>query len=400
MKSKFVMILLTTSACFQLLSAQIHDNAKTEVKAIDSLIERKMIQSGIVGIGAALIIDNKVIWSNGYGYSDREKQTPFTPSTVLNIASISKTFTGFCMMKAVEQGKVSLDEDINKYLPFKVSNPYFPNEKITLRHLATHTSGLVDRYPFYDDSTYFYGGSKPESLGDFLKNYFVEGGKHYSRDNFIKSKPGKTRDYSNIGAGLAGYIVECATGQKLNEYARQYIFEPLGMIRSGWSLSEINIENHSKLYEKQEESITEIQFYEGTTYPDGGVRTSVNDLSKFFVCLLNDGKYEQQIVLNQEWAREMTRFQFEKSNKPKNVNIKELNSGLFWATKQDVTRIGHNGSDPGVRTYMLSDLKKEIAVIVFFNTSLPEKEGGVYSEIYRALYQYGVELLRIRTTSR
>ena len=172
------------------------------------------------------------------------------------------------------------------------------------------------------------------------------------------------------------------------------------MIRSGWSLSEINIENHSKLYEKQEESITEIQFYEGTTYPDGGVRTSVNDLSKFFVCLLNDGKYEQQIVLNQEWAREMTRFQFEKSNKPKNVNIKELNSGLFWATKQDVTRIGHNGSDPGVRTYMLSDLKKEIAVVVFFNTSLPEKEGGVYSEIYRALYQYGVELLRIRTTSR
>src|SRR5688572_26882646 len=115
--------------------------------AIDTCVENKMKASGMVGVGAAIIIDNKVVWSKGYGYADKESKLPFTVNTIMNIGSISKTFTGVCLMKAVEEKKLSLDEDINKYLPFKVVNPFFPNEKITLRQIATHTSSLTDRYP-------------------------------------------------------------------------------------------------------------------------------------------------------------------------------------------------------------------------------------------------------------
>lgn len=148
--------------------AQTKVNIKNDKNnSIDSLIEKKMDQTGIVGIGAAIIIDKKLAWTKGYGFADRENKIPFSPTTIMNIASISKTFTGFCIMKAVEEGKVDLDEDINHYLPFKIINPNFPDEKITLRHLATHTSGLADRYPFYTDSTYFYNGQRPEPLGDF-----------------------------------------------------------------------------------------------------------------------------------------------------------------------------------------------------------------------------------------
>lgn len=193
-----------------------------------------MNETGMVGIGAAIIINKKLVWTKGYGYADKEAKIPFTPSTIMNIASISKTFTGVCIMKAVEEGKVSLDEDINTYLPFKVINPNFPTEKITLRHLATHTSGLADRSPFYSESTYFYGKDSPEPLGEFLKNYFVVGGKYYSQDNFLKYKPSTYRDYSNIGAGLAGYIIELATGKKLNMYSKQHIFKPLKMKNTGW----------------------------------------------------------------------------------------------------------------------------------------------------------------------
>ena len=78
---------------------------------IDTFIQRKMKETGIVGIGAVIIIDKRVVWTNGYGYADKETKVPFTPSTSMNIASISKTFTGFCIMKAVEEGKVSLDEE-------------------------------------------------------------------------------------------------------------------------------------------------------------------------------------------------------------------------------------------------------------------------------------------------
>jgi len=389
MKLKFSILFLTTTILCINVAGQSLNKAKS---TIDSFIEKKMNEAGIVGVGASIIIDKKVAWANAYGYADRQTKIPFTTSTIMNIASISKTFTGVCIMKAVEEGKVSLDEDINHYLPFKIINPNFPDEKITLRHLATHTSGLTDRYPFYTDSTYYYGGRKPEPLGDFLKNYFVPGGKHYSKDNFLNAKPGTNRDYSNIGAGLAGYIIELRTGQKLNDYARKNIFKPLKMQNSGWALNEINSKKHSKLYEKKGDSIVQIQLYEGVTYPDGGVRTSVQELSRFFISLLNDGKYQKTRILKKETVDEMLRFEYTDTNKPVNVNISKINQGIFWSTKLGATRIGHNGSDPGVRTFMLSDLNKEIAVIVFFNTSLTEEDEGKFFDIYEELYKYGKEL--------
>ncbi len=356
--------------------------------SLDSLIEKKMKENGIVGIGASIIVDKKVVWTNGYGYADKENKHPFTPSTIMNVASIAKTFTGVCIMKAVEEGKVSLDEDINNYLPFKVINPNFPNEKVTLRYLATHTSGLLDRFPFYTDSTYYYGGLEPEPLGEFLKNYFVIGGKHYSEVNFLNAKPGTNREYSNMGAGLAGYIVELRTGEKLNKYAKKHIFKPLKMQNTGWTLNEIDITKHSKLYEKKGDSIVQIPLYEGATYPDGGVRTSVDELSKFFISLLNEGKYKKTRILKTETVKEMLRFQYTETNKPINVDIKKLNQGIFWATKLGATRIGHNGTDPGVRTFMLSDLNKEFAVIIFFNTKLDDENERVYHEIFEELYKY------------
>jgi CubicO group peptidase (beta-lactamase class C family) len=396
MKKRNLSVLLAAAIlfCTTILGQTIPKNS------IDSFIESKMSETGIVGIGASIIIDKKIVWMNGYGYADKETKTTFTPSKIMNIASISKTFTGVCIMKAVEEGKVSLDEDINNYLPFKIINPNFPKEKITLRHLATHTSGLNDRYPFYIDSTYYYGGLKPEPLGEFLKNYFVQGGKHYSKDNFLNAKPGTNRDYSNIGAGLAGYIIELRTGKKLNDYAKKNIFKPLKMINSGWALNEIDINKHSKLYKKSGDSIVEIQLYEGTTYPDGGVRTSVEELSKFFISLLNEGIYKKARILKKESADEMLRYQHTETNRPENVNIKKLNQGIFWATKLGATRIGHNGSDPGVRTFMLSDLNKEFAVIVFFNTSLDEKGEEIFFKVYEELYKYAKELKMKKTISR
>ena len=392
MKHKYAVFFLLIMICCYIHSAAQDQSRAIEQPGIDSTIIQKMKQSGIVGVGAAIIINGKLMWRSGYGFADREKGAPFTTATVMNIASVSKTITGTCMMKAVEQGKISLDEDINKYLPFKIINPYFPKEAVTLRHLATHTSGFADRYPFYTDSTYFSGKDSPEPLGDFLKNYFVTGGKYYAKENFLDHKPGTYRDYSNIGAALAGYIVEQRTGEKLNTFSKKYIFTPLGMQHTSWFLSETDLENRSKLYDKKDNEVSPIPLYGCTTYPDGGVRTSVDDLTRFYTCLLHDGKYGQKEILKSQSVQEVLKFQFNDTNKPENVNPAKLNSGLFWATKMGGTRIGHNGSDPGVRTFMLSDLKKEIAVIFFANTSLNEKEEDTFFDIYNILYNYGITL--------
>lgn len=393
MKSLVVITFLLTTIFYpqQIKFKKKLKTIENTTDSIDNFIEKKRIESEMVGLAAAIIINKKLVWTKGYGYADMENKIPFTPNTIMNIGSISKTITGASLMHAVEEKKITLDEDINNYLPFKVINPYFPNERITLRNLATHTSGIIDQYPLYS-TTYHYGSDSAESLGEFLKNYFEPSGKYYSKDNFLKQKPGSYREYSNIATGLAGYIIEITTGQKLNAYSKQSIFTPLKMDDTGWFLTEVNLANHAKLYEKKGSIIQPMELYGLTTYPDGGVRTSVTDLSKFFISLLNDGVYNGTRILEKKSVDEMLKFQFTESNKPENVNLEELNSGIFWATKRNLTKIGHGGTDPGVKTLMLSDRTKEIGIILFTNTTLDENATNKYGDIYNELYKYALKL--------
>ena len=360
--------------------------------SLEDVIAAKRAEVGIMGLGAAVIVDREVVWTKGYGFADRARTRPFTPDTVMNIGSIAKTFVGVAMMRAVQEGKLALDEDINKYLPFRVVNPHRPNETITLRHLATHTSGITDRWEVYE-ATYHYGGDSPDPLAPFLEQYFTPGGRHFARENFLDAKPGSQREYSNIGAALAGLIVERAFGEPLNVYTRKHVFAPLGMTRSGWFLSEVDRANHSTLFVSQNGMTIPIPLYGFTTYPDGGVRTTVADLSQFFVALLNDGEYRGTRILDARQAAEMTRFQFTDANRPENYPAKEGNSGLFWRTKFNGTRVGHGGNDPGLQTEMLADVARRDGVILFSNTSLGGTDQKAFYAIFDALWKHG-EVLR------
>jgi CubicO group peptidase (beta-lactamase class C family) len=366
--------------------------------ALDNLVAAKMAEVGIMGLGAALVVERQVVWTKGYGFADARRTRPFTPDTIMNVGSIAKPFVGVAMLRAVQEGKLSLDQDINTYLPFRVVNPHHPNEKITLRQLATHTSGITDRWEVYA-ATYHYGGDSPEPLAPFLEQYFARDGKHYSRENFLDARPGARREYSNIGTALAGHIVERAFGEPLNVYTRRHIFAPLGMTRTGWFLSEVDLADHSTLFVSQNGLTIPIPLYGGTTYPDGGVRTSVADLSKFFVALLNDGAYQGTRILDAGTAAEMFRFQFTDANRPENYPAAEGNSGLFWRTKFDGTRVGHGGNDPGLQTEMLADLSRQVGVILFSNTSLGGTDHRAFYAIFEALWKHAESLRAAGRTS-
>jgi CubicO group peptidase (beta-lactamase class C family) len=357
--------------------------------SIDRTIEARMQEAGLVGIGAAVIVNKQIVWAKGYGYSDKQRAVPFTPDTVMNIGSISKTVTGVALMQAVEEGKLSLDADINNYLPFKVTHPSFPQVPITLRHLATHTSGIADRWAVYQ-RLYHWGGDAPQALGDFLADYFSPDGKDYSKENFVAFKPGSHREYSNIGAGLAGYIVERAVGERLNVYTKRRIFAPLQMARSGWFFSELRSGTHSTLYVAEGDFSMPIHQYGLVTYPDGGVRTSVTDLSRFLIALLNDGQHGGGRILQAGSVAEMLRFQYTEASKPDNVRLDRMNSGLFW--KFQGGRIGHGGSDPGVKTEMYSNVSKDTAVVFFCNTSVPEQAGKVFDALIDDLWKHAETL--------
>jgi len=128
-------------------------------------------ESNFPGFAVAIVKNEKILYQNGLGYADLENKIPFSVNTIQNIASISKTFIGVAIMKAIEQDYLTLDAPINEILPFKTVNPYFPDAQITIRHLATHTSGIKDLDPYYHELAYTRGKAPGMKLGVYLNNY-------------------------------------------------------------------------------------------------------------------------------------------------------------------------------------------------------------------------------------
>ena len=118
-------------------------------------------------------------------------------------------------------------------MPFKIINPYYPQDTIRVIDLATHTSGLVDNDSIYM-MTYSIGDSPKMQLKDFLKEYYSESGRMYSIQNFSKKKAGKQYQYSNIASALAAYLIEIKAGMSFSDFTDKFIFQPLGMTHTSW----------------------------------------------------------------------------------------------------------------------------------------------------------------------
>src|SRR5690606_23835894 len=101
-------------------------------------------QEKIFGFSLALVDENGLIYENGFGFSDYKNGIKYTPQTIQPIGSISKILIGISLLMAQEWGLLDLDDPVNRYLPFEVTNPFYPDIPITIRHLATHTSGIND----------------------------------------------------------------------------------------------------------------------------------------------------------------------------------------------------------------------------------------------------------------
>jgi CubicO group peptidase (beta-lactamase class C family) len=362
---------------------------------LDNFIEQKMKEAGIVGLGASVITHHTVRWTKGYGFADKDKQVPFLPTTIINVGGISKTVLGFCLLKAVEENKLSLDEDINVYLPFKVINPFFPGDIITLRQLASHSACIADQHAVYD-STYVFGNDSPEPLGSFLENYFVPSGKYYKKENYLDKEPGTFFQYSNIASALAAYVIEVVTGEKFNEFTKRVLFNPLNMSDSGWLLSDVNLANHSRLYKIESDTLKEFALYGFTTYPDGGLRTSVSELSKFLACIANEGKYNHSRILQKALALEMIKPRFTPSTRPVNLDLERKNYGVFVPIWVSENRIGNTGSDYGVLYRMFYDTDKRIGVILLINTALSGERKRNFDMIFDELWNLAIALSKNR----
>lgn len=362
------------------------------------------------GFGVAIIDSTGVLYEKGIGFADIKQNKPYTINTVQPIASISKTLIGIALMKAQEKGLLNLDDPINKFLPYKITNPNFPNEEITIRQLATHTSSIVDTENYMNrsyvlkneiDSTIAKSNNISQnfnpintkiSLSEFLKNYLSNKGKWYSKEAFSTNKPGELFEYTNVGASLASYIIEIVSNQSYSEFTTEYILKPLKMEKSGWNYDAINFDNASILYSDLK---TPLPFYSLITYPDGGFLTTISDLGKYLNELIK-GYSGNGTLLSKKSYKELFKAQLKEKNfTERNTNNPyndEYNSGIFMGFSA-MGNIGHTGGDPGVSSLMFFNTKDKIGRILLINTDIENQKGfDAFFKIYDKLGDYSKKL--------
>jgi len=169
------------------------------------------------GCALAIIKDGKIVYKKGYGMADLEHDVPNTPKTMFHIGSITKQFTVMCILLLVEQNKISIDDDIRKYLPT------FPDygKTVTIHHLITHTSGIRD----------YLGLLRLKDM-DFLDMTNLPKNEALSivfKQKELNFNPGEEMLYSNSNYLMLGAVIENITGKTLREFAEENIFKPLGM---------------------------------------------------------------------------------------------------------------------------------------------------------------------------
>jgi len=332
------------------------------------------------GYAVALVNADSIITQQSYGYANIEAQIPYTINTTQAIGSVSKTVIGIALMKAVELGFVNLDEDINDLLPFKVHNPHCTNEIITLRQLATHTSSIRDRKLVYYFKAYQKGDTCNIALADFLRDYFTPKRKFYSHRNFNSYKPGEAYEYSNIAAALAAYIIEYNSKMSYSLFTTQYIFKPLKMNSTFWNYSKNTDSLRATPYNKHNKSIKP---YSLITYPDGGLKTNMNDLSRYLQELIRAYNGNSTLLKPTSWQQIFTP-QFKSDSLPLNMDQNEENQGLFLAYRHNHL-IGHTGSDPGVCTFMFFDYQRGIGKIFMANKDLDKNNKSTFQQIWKAI---------------
>lgn len=230
--------------------------------ALTSIFEK----SNIPGCAVTIINKNGIIFQKSFGYADIKNQKPFDLKTTMNIASVSKAFISLALMKAIQLGYFNLETDINKILPFKIYNPYFPSETIRIKHLVTHTSGIIDNDSVYSKTYRFIitdktdvssialikeaglvGGLKDTTLHDFMFSYLSTKGKLYSKNNFLNEKSGKYYCYSNIASALVAYLIEIKSHTSFSDFTHKYIFTLLKMKQSDWFINPEKLSNRATL---------------------------------------------------------------------------------------------------------------------------------------------------------
>ena len=333
---------------------------------IDAYLQDRMDSAGIPGMAVGVIRSGDLAYTGYFGYADIESERPVSSDTRFMIASVSKTVTSAALMLLESRGQIDIDRSISDYLPFEVSHPRQGERVITARMLLTHTSGIVDNWDVLD-ALYTIadgGGDSNVGLERLIRGYVLPGGEYYSATaNFASGAPGTIHSYSNIGFAMIGYLVEVVSGMPFDQFCENELFEPLGMTSTSWFLEGLDPLTIATPYAFDGDTPSPLPHYGYATYPDGQLRTTIEDYARFLQVFLR----HEVDVLSRSTVDEILRIQDEDTHRWQAIAWNYDETESFLVNLHLPHRPAHSGGDPGVATFTMIDPVTGGGFIVFTN---------------------------------
>lgn len=349
-----------------------NSNAQITELQLDTLVTRTLKAFNVPGISVAIVKDGKIVLSKGYGVKSIATKEKVNANTLFGIASNSKAFTAAAIAMLVDEGKIKWDDKVIQYIPeFKMYNEYVTNE-FTIRDLLTHRSGLglgAGDLMIWPDGSDF----KPK---DIIQNI-----------QFLKPVSAfRTKyDYDNLLYIIAGEVIAKASGTPWDLFIENRILKPLEMNNSAASFVRLkDTANVIAPHVPTDGKLKIIKRYTNQTFDAAaGIYSSVNDLSKWMIMQLQNGKYgpeKQHTLFSQKEHHEMWQLQTiipVGTRAPYNTHFKGYGLGWFLSDVKGHLEVTHTGGLEGIVTQTTLFPELNLGIVVLTN----QQSGAAFSAI-------------------
>jgi len=269
--------------------------------ALEEFILEKMSQTKLPGVSIALVDRGEIAYSRGFGFRDVERGLPATPRTLYGIGSVTKSFTCIGLMQLQEQGKLRVDDPVDRYLPLTV-RPM--GEPVRIHHFMSHSSGIpalayaeaVIRHSVGAADSYLPLASYEDMLN------FVNGA-----DEWTQGRPGERWFYLNEGYVLLGAIIEKVSGQRYADYIHEHVIAPLQMERTTFVREDLEHEADTAtpyVITKDKQQVLS-RYLNGKLSSDGGLMSSVEEMARYLMMFLNGGHGPRSAIVGGDSLKAM-----------------------------------------------------------------------------------------------
>lgn len=374
--NNFILVFFYIISCFSCASANPYKGLKFPER--DSLLKHRIefIRRDFksVGLFTSVVNNGKIVYSATFGYnpdySDTTIRTPIRDNDMFLIASVSKTFVGTAILQLVEKKRITLDDDVNKYLDFSVRNPKYPQIPITIRMLLCHRSSLKRNSPYPDFLFVIKEGNTNKLISLF--------------EDFV---PNSKLSYSNMGFDILGAVIENVTGIRFDDYVDNNILKPLGL-GGGYDVQKLDTScfvrtysykngkfvKLSPVYSKKriQDNDYKLGYSTSVLWPAGGMVISGNDLTRYMMAHMNKGKLKGcKRILNKQseellWARQ----------EGTNYGLSFVHS-ILQKIIPGVDLIGMTGGARGIHSVMMFNPEERIGFVVICNGCTSKSADGI-----------------------